>query len=171
MKEMFHLARVESGKLHLLRTRQNIPELVGEAVRQTPDLNGKPVQTTYAPSLPALELDSELFVVALKQLVDNAAKYSPNGTPIRITADASPDSLWIRVHNQGRWLSESERTMVFERFYRSPETSSGVSGTGIGLAIARDIVMAHGGFIDVESGPGMGTEFSIRLPLRKENAP
>jgi len=171
MKEMFHLARVESGKLHLLRTRQNIPELVGEAVRQTPDLNGKPVQTTYAPSLPALELDSELFVVALKQLVDNAAKYSPNGTPIRITADASPDSLWIRIHNQGRWLSESERTMVFERFYRSPETSSGVSGTGIGLAIARDIVMAHGGFIDVESGPGMGTEFSIRLPLRKENAP
>lgn len=171
MTEMFHLARVESGKLHLLRTRQNIPELVGEAVRQTPALNGKPVQTTYAPSLPAVELDSELFVVALKQLVDNAAKYSPNGTPIRITADASPDSLWIRVHNQGRWLSESERTMVFERFYRSPETSSGVSGTGIGLAIARDIVMAHGGFIDVESGPGMGTEFSIRLPLRKEIAP
>jgi K+-sensing histidine kinase KdpD len=170
MKEMFHLARVESGKLHLLRTRQNIPELVAEAVRQTPNLNGKPIQTTYAPLLPAADLDSELFVVALKQLVDNAAKYSPNGTPVRITADASPDSLWIRVHNQGRWLSESERTRVFERFYRSPETSQGVAGTGIGLSIARDIVMAHGGYIDVESGPGMGTEFSIRLPLRKESA-
>jgi len=170
MKEMFHLARVESGKLHLLRTRQSIPELVSEAVRQTPNLNGKPIQTNYAPSLPAIELDSELFVVALKQLVDNAAKYSPNGTPVRITADASPDSLWIRVHNHGRSLSEKERTMVFERFYRSPETSRDVPGTGIGLAIARDIVLAHGGYIDVESGPGMGTEFSIRLPLRKETS-
>jgi signal transduction histidine kinase len=60
--------------------------------------------------------------------------------------------------------------MVFERFYRSPETSRVVAGTGIGLAIARDIVMAHGGYIDVESGPGMGTEFSIRLPFRKESA-
>jgi two-component system sensor histidine kinase KdpD len=168
MKEMFHLARVESGKLHLLRTRQNIPDLVAEAVRQTPNLNGKSIETNYAATLPAIELDSELFVVALKQLVDNAAKYSPNGTPVRITSEASTDSLWIRVHNHGRSLSESERSMVFERFYRSPETSRGVAGTGIGLAIARDIVMAHGGYIDVESGPGMGTEFSIRLPLRKE---
>jgi signal transduction histidine kinase len=58
--------------------------------------------------------------------------------------------------------------MVFERFYRSPGNSKDVAGTGIGLAIARDIVMAHGGFVDVESGPGMGTEFSIRLHLDKE---
>ena len=101
MKEMFHLARVESGKLHLLRTSQTVPDLVAEAVRQTPNLNGKPIETSYPPSLPAIELDSELFVVALKQLVDNAAKYSPNGTPVRITADASADSLWIRVHNLG----------------------------------------------------------------------
>src|SRR4030095_13603223 len=164
MKEMFHLARVESGKLHLLRTRQNIPDLVAEAVRQTPNLNGKSIETSYSPILPAIELDSELFVVALKQLVDNAAKYSPNGTPVRITSDASTDSLWVRVHNRGRWLSESERSMVFERFYRSPETSRGVAGTGIGLAIARDIVMAHGGYIDGEGGAGMRRDVSIWLP-------
>jgi two-component system sensor histidine kinase KdpD len=170
MKETFHLARVESGKLHLSRTRRSIPDLISEALKQTPSLNGKPVDTRYSPLLPSIDIDAELFVLALKQLVDNAAKYSPAGTPVRISAEASPDSVWIRVHNQGRGLSENERTQVFERFYRSPATSRDVAGTGIGLAIARDIVMAHGGFIDVESGPGLGTEFSIRLPLEKETA-
>jgi two-component system sensor histidine kinase KdpD len=169
MKEAFHLARVESGKLHLSRSRHSVPELVTEAVRETPGLNGKVIDTSYPGGLPEIDIDPELFVVALKQLIDNAVKYSPAGTPVRITADASQDSIWIRVHNQGQGLSEKERTLVFERFYRSP-ASKGTPGTGIGLAIARDIVLAHGGFVDVESGPGLGTEFSIRLPLPKENA-
>jgi two-component system sensor histidine kinase KdpD len=168
MKETFHLARVESGKLHLSRSLTPIPDLIAEAVKQTPSLNGKVVTTNYSSSLPEIDIDAELFVVALKQLVDNAAKYSPQGSPVRISADASAGSLWIRVHNQGAGLSESERTLVFERFYRAPG-SRDIPGTGIGLAIARDIVMAHGGFMDVESAPGMGTEFSIRLPLEKEN--
>jgi K+-sensing histidine kinase KdpD len=167
MTEAFHLARVESGKLHLSRSPQAIPELVSEALRQTANLNGKPVETHYAAALPKIDVDAELFVVALKQLIDNAAKYSPAGTPVRIASESSADSIWIRVHNQGSGLSESEREKVFERFYRSPETSREIAGTGIGLAIARDIVKAHGGFMDVESGPGMGTEFSIRLPLGK----
>jgi len=168
MKEAFHLARVESGKLHLSRARQSVPELVSQAVAQTSSIAGKPVETCYPAELPAVDVDSELFVLALKQLVDNAAKYSPQGTPVRITAEASRDSVWIRVHNQGRGLSEEDRSMVFERFYRSPATSQEVAGTGIGLAIARDIVMAHGGFVGVESAPGLGTEFSIRLPLKEK---
>src|SRR6185503_14149877 len=157
----------ESGKLHLSRTPQEIPELVGETLKQSSSLNGKPVETQYAKELPKIDVDAELFVVALKQLVDNAAKYSPPETPVKIAADASSDSIWIRVHNQGPGLSENERAKVFERFYRSPETSREIAGTGIGLTIARDIVKAHGGFMDVESGPGMGTEFSIRLPIGK----
>ena len=107
MKEAFHLARVESGKLHLSRARQSVPELVSQAVAKHPSPAGKPVETCYPAELPAVDVDSELFVVALKQLVDNAAKYSPQGTPVRIrTAEASRDSVWIRVHNQGRGLSE-----------------------------------------------------------------
>jgi signal transduction histidine kinase len=62
-------------------------------------------------------------------------------------------------------LTEREQTLVFDRFYRSHSSSKSVPGIGIGLAIAQDIVKAHGGFVNVESGPGMGTEFSIRLPL------
>jgi signal transduction histidine kinase len=73
----------------------------------------------------------------------------------------------IRIHNQGLGLTEGERSMVFERFYRTPGARQNAPGTGMGLAIVRDIVRAHGGYIDVESELGVGTEFSIRLPLPK----
>jgi len=168
MTEAIHLARAESGKLHLSRNLHGVEELVQEALKQSSSgMNGKRIETQYASSMPKVNVDAELFVVALKQLLDNASKYSPADTPIRIAAEASADSVWIRVHNQGAGLSERERTLVFERFYRSPATRGKVAGTGIGLSIAQEIVKAHGGFLDVESGPGMGTEFSIRLPLSK----
>src|SRR6185295_16195446 len=166
--EAIHLARADSGKLHLSRNLFFVEELVRETLKQSSlNTNGKRIETNYAMSMPAVNVDAELFIVALKQLVDNAAKYSPESSPIRITVEASADSAWIRVHNQGAGLSERERDMEFERFYRSPSTSEKVAGTGIGLSIAQDIVKAHGGYLDVESGPGMGTEFSIRLPLAK----
>lgn len=172
MTEAIHLARAESGKLHLSRNLHDVEELVREALKQSSSsLNGKRIETLYAPAMPKVHVDGELFVVALKQLVDNAAKYSPEDTPIRIAAEASADSIRIRVHNQGPGLSEQERSMVFERFYRSPTTRGKAAGTGIGLSIAQDIVKAHGGYLDVESGPGMGTEFSIRLPLPKGERP
>ena len=166
--EAIHLARAESGKLHLSRNVFFVEELVREALKQaSSSQNGRRVETKYAMSMPTVSVDAELFVLALKQLIDNAAKYSPEDTPIRIAVEASSDWAWIRVHNQGAGLSERERAMVFERFYRSPTTSGKVAGTGIGLSIAQDIVKAHGGYLDVESGVGMGTEFSIRLPLAK----
>ena len=172
MTEAIHLARAESGKLHLSRNLHGVEDLVREALKQSSSsLNGKRIETQYAPAIPQVHVDAELFAVALKQLVDNAARYSPEDSPIRIAAEASADSVWIRVHNQGPGLSERERSLVFERFYRSPSTSEKVAGSGIGLSIAQDIVKAHGGYLDVESGPGMGTEFSIRLPLTKGDRP
>jgi signal transduction histidine kinase len=103
----------------------------------------------------------------MKQLLDNATKYSPAGTPIRISVEASTDSIRVCIHNQGLGLTESERSMVFERFYRTPGARQNAAGTGMGLAIVRDIVRAHGGYVDVDSEPGVGTEFTIRLPLAK----
>jgi len=166
--EAIHLARVESGRLHLSRTLRNVEELVQESLKQSSAIIGaRPIETHFAPSLPRISVDAELFVVMMKQLLDNATKYSPAGTPIRITADASSDSVQVRIHNQGLGLTEAERSMVFERFYRTPGARQNASGTGMGLAIVRDIVRAHGGYIDVESELGVGTEFSIRLPLAK----
>jgi two-component system sensor histidine kinase KdpD len=166
--EAIHLARVESGRLHLSRSMRNVVELVQEALKQSaPIVNERPVETVFAPSLPMVHVDAELFVVMVKQLLDNATKYSPAGTPIRISVEASPDSIRVCIHNQGLGLTESERSMVFERFYRTPGARQNAAGTGMGLAIVQDIVRAHGGYIDVDSEPGVGTEFTIRLPLAK----
>jgi len=171
MKEMFHLARVESGKLHLLRTRQSIPELVSEAVRQTPNLNGKLIETSYVPSLPAIELDSELFVVALKQLIDNAAKYSPPGSTIKIRArPGAEETLLVSIEDQGPGLPAEIRERVFEKFFRAMRDGDTGdrrrSGTGMGLAIARGIVEAHQGKIWIEDGEGgRGAKFVVSLPI------
>lgn len=168
MNEAFHLARAESGKLHLSRGMHEVRELISEALRQSSSsLKGRQVHTQCPPSLPLIHVDSGLFVVALKQIVDNAARYSPADSAVRIAAQSSPDSVWFRVHNEGPGLNEREKSLVFERFYRGPATSQSVAGTGLGLSIAQDIVKAHGGFVDVESAPGMGTEFSIRLPVTR----
>ena len=166
--EAIHLARVESGKLHLSRTMRDVVELVQEALKQSsPMMNERPVETVFAASLPMVHVDAELFVVMVKQLLDNATKYSPTGTPIRVSVEASPDSVRVCIHNQGLGLTESERRKVFERFYRTPGARQNAQGTGMGLAIVQDIVRAHGGYIDVDSEPGVGTEFTIRLPLAK----
>jgi two-component system sensor histidine kinase KdpD len=166
MREAFHLARAEAGKMHLSRKPHDVRALIDETLRQaSASLNGRPVQIECDRELPQMQVDADLFIVAFKQLMDNAAKYSPPGSLVRIAVEASGDSVWIRVHNQGPGLSEREQTMVFDRFYRSDSTSKSVPGIGIGLAIAQEIAKAHGGFVNVESGPGMGTEFSIRLPL------
>lgn len=171
MKEAFHLARVESGKLHLSRAPQDVERLVQGTISETPSVRGRSIDVRCQQPMPLVEVDVELLSVALKQLLDNAGKYSPADAPIRVTAETSPDSVWIRVRDRGPGLSEQERMKVFERFYRSDETSARVPGTGIGLAIALDILKAHGGSIDVESAPGMGTEFSMRIPLAKEELP
>jgi signal transduction histidine kinase len=147
---------------------RNVVELVQEALKQSaPIVNERPVETVFAPSLPLVHVDAELFVVMVKQLLDNATKYSPAGTPIRVSVEASADSIRVCIHNQGLGLTESERSMVFERFYRTPGARQNAAGTGMGLAIVQDIVRAHGGYVDVDSEPGAGTEFTIRLPLAK----
>jgi two-component system sensor histidine kinase KdpD len=133
-------------------------------------LEGRAVEVKLAPELPELHVDAELIQLVLRHLLDNALKYSPPSAPIRVTAASEGKTAMIRVWNGGPGIPEWERARVFEKFYRGSAADGGISGTGMGLAIARQILLAHGGEIRVESSEGGGTEFTLLLPLQKEVA-
>lgn len=107
--------------------------------------------------------DPGMLHLALRQLVENAAKYGSPSTPIMVEVTESAEEVVIGVHNSGSHIPPDERSRIFSRFYRSP-SSRGVAGTGIGLAIVRRIMEAHGGRVWVESEPNQGTAVLLGLP-------
>jgi signal transduction histidine kinase len=112
-----------------------------------------------------LFVDTELVQMALRNLIDNALKFSPPTTPITITAEAGKEYVTIGVRDQGPGIPEEEQSQIFDKFYRAVKDRSVTKGTGMGLAIAREIVRAHGGEIWLKSMPGAGSEFYFSLPL------
>jgi two-component system, OmpR family, sensor histidine kinase KdpD len=114
--------------------------------------------------------DPQLLRIALSQLVENASKYSVAGSTITIAIDQKSDSVAIAVSNTGSSIPYSERTRIFERFYRGAHASRTTSGSGLGLYVARKIAIAHGGTLDLEVQNGRGGEvtFWLRIPARKE---
>ena len=112
--------------------------------------------------------DPDALSRALHNLLDNAAKYSPPDSPIRLTTSSEGGEARIAVEDAGPGIPENERKEIFRAFYRGSATKlSGVKGTGIGLASARQIVDAHGGRIVVAGAPGAGSRFEIVLPLER----
>lgn len=115
-----------------------------------------------------VEVDVDRISQVLLNLLSNARKYSPQGTPIAMTVERAGDRCMIAVRDQGVGIATDQLPYIFERFYRVPgiERQSGSSiGLGLGLYIAHKIVEAHGGQIEVQSSPGSGSTFSIILPL------
>jgi len=116
---------------------------------------------------PTVWADPKLLQMAIALLIDNASKYSQHKTPIHLRVSATASETVFSVHNFGSYISPNERERIFERFYRSPESSDRAPGTGIGLTVSRQIAEAHGGHMWVESDPKTGTTFYLSLPNNK----
>ena len=109
--------------------------------------------------------DDERLKRVLLNLLDNGIKYTPAGGHVTLSLERTGEEARLKVKDTGIGLSAEEQDRVFERFYRSAEgRSSGEGGAGLGLCIARSIVEAHGGRIEVESSPGLGSTFTVVLP-------
>jgi two-component system, OmpR family, sensor histidine kinase KdpD len=164
--EAIQMARIEAGRVYLNRKLESAGDIISRTLSAIQSsLGGRPIHVEAPASLPPVEADSELIELALRLLLDNAVKYSPPNSPITIEARLVESRLVIGVRNEGPGIPESEQSKIFTKFYRAPTTSERVPGTGMGLAIARDIVQAHQGQIWVESSSGQGAEFCISLPL------
>ncbi len=116
--------------------------------------------------------DSELIQLALRQLLDNAAKYSPPGSEIEVDVRSQDGFVTVRVWNDGRMITRSEREKIFDRFYRGSQTRDLAPGSGLGLYVARKIALAHGGTLQLEPeiAGKRGTAFLLTLPAVKSEA-
>lgn len=165
VESMVELARFQSGDNRLERSSVAPEEVVLKAARRARSLRAShTLRSDIQPNLPAVSADSRALVEAVYNLIENAAKYSPSGTTIRIAATRHDGDVRFSVEDKGVGIPESEREAVFERFYRGEKNGRG--GLGMGLAIVRGIVEAHGGKIWVESG-AKGARFVFDLPATK----
>jgi two-component system, OmpR family, sensor histidine kinase KdpD len=113
--------------------------------------------------------DAELLRLALLQLLDNACKYSPSGSAIRIGIELQHEFVAVRVWNSGSPIAPNERARIFERFYRGTDARHVAPGSGLGLYVARKIAQAHGGDLDLEGNvlDRDGTSFRLTIPFAK----
>jgi two-component system sensor histidine kinase KdpD len=125
-----------------------------------------PLRINLPTILPTVEMDLDRIGKVLQHLLDNAAKYSPAGSPIFVSAEVENGSLITSVADRGVGVEDNERLTIFDKFSRGREQRYRVQGTGMGLAIAKAIVDAHGGTMELTSQPGYGSVFSFTLPLR-----
>lgn len=160
---LLDVTRLEAG-VRPNKEWQHIEEVVGTALSRTERLLGTRAVTTDVPeSLPLVSFDGVLVEQALVNLLENAAKYTPDNAEVAITARVDGDSIEITVADRGPGLAAGEETKIFEKFYRAHQGRGG--GAGLGLAICEGIVTAHGGRIWAENRVDGGAAFHFTLPI------
>lgn len=166
---LLEMARLTQGMGKLRRDWIPLDEMIGSVRnRLSALLRGRTIRVSLESNLPLLHVDGLLFEQVLQNLIENAARYSPEGTSIDIAAriidSGETPEVRIVVMDRGPGIDDGLKASVFEKFYRiDPEAAQ--SGTGLGLAISKAIVALHGGRIGVEDRPGGGATFWVTLPL------
>src|SRR5215510_763324 len=169
------LARIDAGEMHLHLHRTQIDEIITMALKRAePRTQTHPMEVWIEDELPSIKVDEQAIAEVIYTLVDNAAKYSPAGSPIRIRACPGDNHfLSLSVEDHGPGLRPEVRDRVFEKFFRAMRDGDAgdrrTSGTGMGLAIARGIVEAHHGRIWIEDADeGQGAKFVVSLPISND---
>jgi len=168
INDMLNLARLESERVELSKQSLNLGELITgvvEMVQLQAERRHIVITSDVEPDMPRLYADRGLMETVIKNLVDNAVKFSDDGGHVRVTAREVGTSLMFMVEDEGIGIPQDSIPQLFTKFYRVPSTdAAAVQGTGLGLALAREAVMAHGGRIEVESQLGEGSRFTVTVP-------
>jgi K+-sensing histidine kinase KdpD len=172
---LIDLARIEAGELHLRRRWGAVDEIISTALSRAETFTqGRKVEVEIETELPVVRVDERAVSEVVYTLIDNATKYSRDGTTIKIRAQRSGDGMIaMAMEDQGEGIAVNLRERVFDKFFRATRdgdiSTHQPSGTGMGLAIAKGIVEAHGGRIWIESGTGgKGTRVVFTLPIGDE---
>ncbi len=166
--ELLDLARIESGRMPMQMAQVTVAEVVGppvEELRPLAERAGLRLTVSLAPDLPPILADVDGMRRVVANLVHNAIQFTPSGE-VTVQAERRGEEVVISVRDTGVGIAAEDLPRVFERFYKARGSRSG--GAGLGLAIAKHIVLAHGGRIWAESVPGQGSTFSVALPVWEE---
>lgn len=175
VRALLLLSQAESGQLALQKSRVDLSETVRDLVEQfqiPAEAEGVRLRAEVPIAFPA-ELDRVQIERMITNLLSNAVKFTPEGGEVRVTLQSHSDGAEIIVEDTGRGIPKEYLPHIFDRFYRVPGSGTAPGpdqGLGLGLSFVAWIVKAHHGTIDVESAPGKGTRFTIRLPLEKNEA-
>jgi two-component system sensor histidine kinase KdpD len=164
--EAAEMAQLDSGKFNLTLEPNSIAEAIDSALQEAHLALKEHEVTVYAPdSLSLVRFDFSRIREVLAHLLENAGKYSPAGTPIRVEAETQKNHLVVSVSDRGPGIDSFEQALIFDKFYRGRDQRYTAPGTGMGLAICKVLVEAHGGQISVISQPGRGSVFSFTIPV------
>jgi two-component system, OmpR family, sensor histidine kinase KdpD len=159
------MARLDSAQINVQREMSDPRQIVREAVEALRrEAEDREVEIHSEIDLPPVAVDRRLLTLALKQILDNALKYSPQDAPVTIRVREADAALVIEIVDRGEGIPLAEQSRIFDRFYRSPSVKHQIPGSGLGLSIAHSIARAHNGDLTVASRPGE-TTFRMVLPL------
>lgn len=173
VNDILDFSRYEAQNLHLEKTKQNIIDIIEDAVNQVQVLakeHDLTISIMKEPDLPEIYLNTDSVSRAFMNILSNAIKYSPDGKRIKIRAERSRDGEYVEVsvEDQGPGLSEKDQKRVFDRFYRVENATHTVKGTGLGLHLVKvTIEKHHHGQVFVNSVEGEGSTFGFRLPINQ----
>lgn len=170
--QAIEMAQLDAATVQVNRKPQDLREVIELSLEEAqPLLHDRQIEVHIPENLQPMAMDRELVRRVLRHLIENAVKYSPSGSPISLSARAEAEKVLVTVADHGPGIDETEQPFIFEKFFRGKRQRQRVQGTGMGLAIVKAILEAHGGGIEVTSKPGKGSDFTFWLPLQAPEQP
>lgn len=171
VQNLLDMSALVTGGLNLKREPVDVEDLIGTALgKLRKQLSDRPLRIDIPKGLPVVNGDLAILERVVVNIVDNACKYAPPDQPITLSARREAHYIRLTITDRGPGIPEGERERVFDMFYRVKVGSAPSSGAGLGLAICRGFIEAHGGRIAAQPGPdGVGTQIVLRLPIRENS--
>jgi two-component system sensor histidine kinase KdpD len=164
--QAIEMSQLDAASIHVQARPEKVSEIINFALEEAQSMLGdRAVEVQVPEDMPPVRLDRKLVRRVLRHLIENAVKYSPSGSPLRIAARIEDNRLLVTVEDFGQGIEEFEKPLIFRKFYRGRRQRDRIAGTGMGLAIVKAILDAHGGGIDVLSRPAHGAQFTFWLPI------
>ena len=168
INNILDMARLEAGMVELNKEWYPLEEIIGSVLtRLEKTLSDRKISVKLPEGIPMIYVDAVLIEQVLINLLENVARYTPKSTPVSISAEFLDSSVEIAITDQGSGIPEHSKALLFEKFYRVQQETA-QSGVGLGLAICKAIVEAHGGTIQAENHAKGGAVFSFQLPLEQQ---